>query len=49
VRYIDAGYAVALGALALYALGLVARRHHLEAAVRTRRPSADGADPAPPS
>jgi len=45
VRYIDAGYAVALGTLALYALGLVARRHRLERTVR----APDGVEPPPSS
>jgi hypothetical protein len=32
VRYIDAGYAIALGVLAVYAVVLVRRRHRLERA-----------------
>ncbi len=33
MRYVDAGYAICLGALALYAAGLVLRRRRLERAV----------------
>jgi uncharacterized protein (TIGR03382 family) len=32
VRYVDAGYAIALAVLALYALSLLARRRRLERA-----------------
>ena len=33
MRYVDAGYAIALAVLALYALSLIARRRRLERAV----------------
>ncbi len=32
MRYVDAGYVIALGVLALYALSLLARRRRLERA-----------------
>jgi hypothetical protein len=38
VRYIDAGYIIALISLALYAVWLVYRRRRLEAAVARRGP-----------
>ncbi len=47
MKYIDAGYVVALGSLALYAGWLVTRRRRLEAAVARRRASEAG-PPAPP-
>ena len=37
MSYVDAGYAVALGALFVYALILVLRRRRWERAVRTSR------------
>jgi len=38
VKYVDAGYAIALSALALYAVLLVVRRRRLERAVITASP-----------
>lgn len=49
MKYIDAGYAVAFSALALYGLGLVARRHRLEQARRAPAAPGDGAEPTPAS
>ena len=34
MRYVDAGYVIALGALALYAMALVVRRRRAERAAR---------------
>jgi hypothetical protein len=47
VRYIDAGYAVALSGLAFYALGLLARRSRLERAGRAPVEGEDGPAPTP--
>jgi len=44
MSYVDAGYAAALGGLALYALTLVLRRRRWERALRTSElPAAGGA------
>jgi len=43
VSYVDAGYAVALGGVALYALSLVVRRRRWERALKmSERPVAGG-------
>jgi len=42
VSYVDAGYAVALGGLALYGLSLVLRRRRWERALRTSEPPPTG-------
>jgi hypothetical protein len=49
VSYVDAGYAIALGALFVYAIGLGLRRRHWERALKSAReselrdaPAADG-------
>jgi hypothetical protein len=47
VRYVDAGYAVALGTLFVYAISLLVRRRRWTRALRASgRPVADG-PPAP--
>ncbi|MGH8989144.1 MAG: hypothetical protein ACRDXC_11220 [Acidimicrobiales bacterium] len=49
MRYVDAGYVIALGVLALYALSLLARRRRLErAAARGSSASATARDVAAP-
>ena len=40
MRYVDAGYAIALSVLFLYAASLVTRRRRLERAVRAAGPGA---------
>jgi uncharacterized protein (TIGR03382 family) len=45
MSYVDAGYAIALSVLALYAAVLLLRRRRLERAARFDRPDAP---PAPP-
>jgi hypothetical protein len=54
VSYVDAGYAICLGVLALYALGLVLRHRRLERAAalldapeRDRPPAGTAGEPAP--
>jgi hypothetical protein len=44
VSYVDAGYAVGLSVLFLYAIGLVIRRRSLERAVELSLPPSDSAD-----
>ncbi len=39
MSYVDAGYAIALGTLLVYALSLVARRRRWERALRVSPPS----------
>lgn len=43
MSYVDAGYAICLGVLSVYAVSLVARRRRLEraAAVAEERPAAE--------
>jgi len=43
VSYVDAGYAVGLSVLFLYAIGLVIRRRSLERAVELSLPPSDSA------
>jgi hypothetical protein len=47
VSYIDAGYVVALSGLALYALGLLARRRRLERVVCPPVARAGESEPTP--
>jgi hypothetical protein len=47
VSYVDAGYAVALGTLFVYALSLVLRRRRWERALRMSEPPAAEQDSAP--
>lgn len=49
MKYIDAGYAVALSGLALYALGLLSRRRRLERGLGARGTPGDEAEPTPAS
>lgn len=47
MKYVDAGYVVALGTLFFYALSLAARRRRLErtaAAIRSGSPPTDASD-----
>ncbi len=44
VSYVDAGYAIGLGTLAVYAVSLMLRRRRLERAVERLGATADGAD-----
>lgn len=44
MSYVDAGYAVGLSVLFLYAIGLVIRRRRLEQAVELSLPPSDSAD-----
>jgi hypothetical protein len=47
VRYVDAGYAIALGTLFVYALSLLSRRRRWERALRAaEQPVADDGTPA---
>jgi hypothetical protein len=49
MRYVDAGYAIALGTLAVYAVGLVLRRRRWERAARVSQGSpASPAEPVSP-
>jgi hypothetical protein len=41
VRYVDAGYAIALGTLFVYAISLVLRRRRWERALQMSEPSAE--------
>jgi hypothetical protein len=41
VKYVDAGYVVALSSLTLYALGLLVRRRRLERQAGRRAPERD--------
>lgn len=47
MRYVDAGYAVALTALLVYAVSLLARRRRWARAYETSEPSDRGAPPVP--
>ncbi len=47
MSYVDAGYAVALGTLFVYALSLVLRRRRWERALRMSEPPAAEQDSAP--
>jgi hypothetical protein len=47
VSYVDAGYAVALGTLFVYALSLVVRRRRWERAWRASKPGHGPLDEAP--
>jgi hypothetical protein len=47
VSYVDAGYAIALATLFLYAIALVLRRRRWERALRTSEPPAADAGVAP--
>jgi len=46
MRYVDAGYASALGALFLYGLGLVLRRRRWERALKASGADGSGTSPA---
>ncbi len=41
MRYVDAGYAAALGTLAVYAVSLVLRRRRWERALKASEPAAE--------
>jgi hypothetical protein len=45
VSYVDAGYAIALGTLFVYAVGLGLRRRRWERALEVAKDPADPADP----
>ncbi|HMD46955.1 MAG TPA: hypothetical protein VKG43_12385 [Acidimicrobiales bacterium] len=44
MKYVDAGYAIALGVLGAYAVSLMVRRHRLERAVTLMGRPGPGAD-----
>ena len=45
MRYVDAGYAIALGTVFVYALGLGLRRRRWERALKVAEDGADSAHP----